>query len=169
MPKFIHSLKALAIYKSRIHFNSENDKQIYSLRNSSRGCLWTILDYGDALDQQELVNIGIAGVLFVAISSAGGISEERDSEIREELFNIADFLKFLNNGRDITKYPSFPPQPLLAKISIEQIEEEGANEEVDAQIANKGLYGNVKDKSKEVEGLLLNFFIDKNSSKPYWY
>ncbi|KAA6371080.1 MAG: hypothetical protein EZS28_033393 [Streblomastix strix] len=102
-------------------------------------------------------------MLVIAISTAGGQGEE-DDEIYWGLSRIFKFLSNLHQG----KY-SFPPQPLLARRSDEQIEEEGGNEEIDAQLINKGLQGNIKNNANYAKGAILNYFIEQGTSKPYWY
>ncbi|KAA6392800.1 MAG: hypothetical protein EZS28_011672 [Streblomastix strix] len=158
-PNTLHSLCTLTCYKINIHFNQENDKQTLPVRSSSGEFLYSIQSCGDASAQTKLVNARYAGVLVIAISTAGGHGEEKDDEICDRLFCISQFLNRLHQGR-INDEPSFPPQPLLARRSNEQIEEEGGNEEIESQISNKGLRGNIKINANETKGEILNCFIE---------
>ncbi|KAA6355755.1 MAG: hypothetical protein EZS28_048718, partial [Streblomastix strix] len=135
----LHSLTTLSIYKINIHLSQENDQQTLALRSGSRVCLWHIQYFGDASVHSELINIGYAGVLVIAISTASGHGEEYDGQIYKGLDYISTFLICLNKG----KLYSFPPKPLLAHRSDEQLEEEGGNEEIDSQLINKGISGNI--------------------------
>ncbi|KAA6377954.1 MAG: hypothetical protein EZS28_026520, partial [Streblomastix strix] len=162
-PKALHSLISLSGYKINIHFSQENDQQTLSVRHNSRWCLLYIHCSGDASAQTELVNTRYARVLVIAISTASGSGEEQDQEIWSGLFRLSNFLKCLHQG----KQNSFPPQPLLVRRSVEQIEEEGGNEEIDSQIINKGkFFGyNIKDDANEAKGIILNYFIEQGNTK----
>ncbi|KAA6357735.1 MAG: hypothetical protein EZS28_046738 [Streblomastix strix] len=164
-PKALHSLITLSGYKLNIHFSQENDQQTLSVRHSSRGCLGNIQEYGDASVQTELVNARYARALVIAVSTASGSGEEQDDEICDGLSSISNFLRDIHQG----DY-SFPPQPLLVRRSVEQIEEEGGNEEIESQIINKGHFGrNIKDEANRAKGEILNYFIDQGNQRPYWY
>ncbi|KAA6389854.1 MAG: hypothetical protein EZS28_014615, partial [Streblomastix strix] len=79
---------------------------------------------------------------------------------------MLDMLECLNKG----KQNSFPPQPLLAHRSDEQLEEEGGNEEIDSQLINKEHQDcNIKDYANEDKGRILNYFIEQGNPKPNWY
>ncbi|KAA6365506.1 MAG: hypothetical protein EZS28_038967, partial [Streblomastix strix] len=132
-------------------------------------CLRYIHYKGDASVQTELVNARYARMLVIAISTASGHGEEQDEEIFSGLFRISKFLKYLHQGRnnDEPPYQYFPPQPLLVHRSDEQIEEEGANEEIDSQLNNKGhQYYNIKNEANEAKGMILNYFINSVNPKP---
>ncbi|KAA6367025.1 MAG: hypothetical protein EZS28_037448 [Streblomastix strix] len=164
-PKALHSLITLSIYKIGTHFNQENDQQTLALRSGSIECLWLIQLYGDASAQSELVNANYTGVLVIAISTASGHGKKYDNEIRIGLYYIYIFLRCLNKGKQF----SFPPQPLLAHRSDEQLEEEGGNEEIDSQLMNKGFNSDIKNNANETKGEILNYFIDQGNRRPYWY
>ncbi|KAA6356785.1 MAG: hypothetical protein EZS28_047688 [Streblomastix strix] len=163
-PKTLHSLITLSSYKINIRFSQENNQQTFAVRHSSRGCLVNIQEYGDEYIHSELVNARYVRVLIIAISTASGSSEEYDEEIFQGLYRISIFLKCLYQGTY-----SFPPQPLLVRRSVEQIEEEGGNEEIDAQLINKGYRGNIKNSAIEAKGRIINYFIDQGNQRPYWY
>ncbi|KAA6362084.1 MAG: hypothetical protein EZS28_042389 [Streblomastix strix] len=165
-PNALHSLISLSGYKINIHFSQENDQQTLSVRHSSRRCLGSIQFFGDASIQSELVNTRYVRVLVIAISTASGSGEEQDEEIWSGLNNISKFLRDIHQG----KQNSFPPQPLLVRRSVEQIEEEGGNEEIDSQIINKGnFFGcNIKDEANEAIGEILNYFIEWGNPRPDW-
>ncbi|KAA6365087.1 MAG: hypothetical protein EZS28_039386 [Streblomastix strix] len=165
-PKVLLSLTTLSIYKIGTHFSYENDQLTLEVRDSSIRCLWHIQYYGDASVQSELVNANYIGVLVIAISTASGSGEEKDNEIYKGLDYIYRFLYKLNNGRNYNE--TFPPQPLLAHRSYEQIEEEGANEEIESQQINKGFNGDIKIGVNLVKGLILNIFIEQGNPKPDW-
>ncbi|KAA6363862.1 MAG: hypothetical protein EZS28_040611 [Streblomastix strix] len=165
-PKALHSISTLSCYKINIHFNQENDQQTLALRSSSRRCLFSIIqEYGDASDHTELVNANYVGTLVIAISTASGHGEEEDREIQNGLFRISEFLRNLRQG----KYNSFPPQPLLARRADEQIEEEGGNEEIDSQLINKGFSGSIKNSANRAKQMIMNYFVEQGSTRPYWY
>ncbi|KAA6336949.1 MAG: hypothetical protein EZS28_052833 [Streblomastix strix] len=103
--------------------------------------------------------------MVITISTAGGAGEEHDKVISFELCNISIFLEYLYQGKyDINS--SFKPQPLLARRSIEQIEEEGGNEELDAQMNNKGISGNIKHYANRAIAATLNCFIHYSILEP---
>ncbi|KAA6400317.1 MAG: hypothetical protein EZS28_004163 [Streblomastix strix] len=104
--------------------------------------------------------------MVITISTAGGSGEEQDLEIRNGLLDICWFLRELQVGRNDNN-SSFQPLPLHAKRSIEQIEEEGANEEIDAQMNNKGYHGIIKFRANEVKAKILNCFIHNSNLDPY--
>ncbi|KAA6392546.1 MAG: hypothetical protein EZS28_011925 [Streblomastix strix] len=132
------------------------------MRNSSRLCLWNVYFYGDEQVQSELVNIEYGRVMFITLSTAGGIGEEQDLEIFNGLYYIECFLRELYEGRNEWQ-PSFQPLPLLARITEEQIEEEGANEEIDAQMNNYNGYNYyIKKWANYVKAASLNHFIRRS-------
>ncbi|KAA6397076.1 MAG: hypothetical protein EZS28_007395 [Streblomastix strix] len=159
IPKLLQSLSEIACYKIRIHFNKDIDRQSLEVRSLSRWSLIQIQGFGDEQVQSELVNIGFGRVMSLSFCTAGGIGEEQDEEIRNGLYYIYRFLSDLHEGRTYGQ-PSFQPLPLLVRVSLEQIEEEGANEEVEAQMKNnKGYYGLIKGWAKCVKATILNHFI----------
>ncbi|KAA6367742.1 MAG: hypothetical protein EZS28_036731, partial [Streblomastix strix] len=111
-------------------------------------------------------------MFVIAISTASLIGEKQNNEIYWGLHHIYWFLKELHKGRNnvyFDYYPSFPPQPLLAKICIEQIEEEGGNEEAETYSINneyaKGYYY-IKEQAEAVKRLILNYFINRSNPRP---
>ncbi|KAA6386297.1 MAG: hypothetical protein EZS28_018178 [Streblomastix strix] len=110
----------------------------------------------------------------MVFSTAGGFAEENNFDILISLIKIDNFIFNLYNGRKISKRtprPSFPSQPILAKTCIEQIEEQGGFEEIEAHLTNQGKDGNdyIKFNAIEVKGDLSKFFIDESNPKPRWY
>ncbi|KAA6394605.1 MAG: hypothetical protein EZS28_009868 [Streblomastix strix] len=106
-------------------------------------------------------------MLTISICTAGGSGEEQDEEIRIGLFYMFCFLISLHKGK---KYPTYlPPLPLLAKTCIEQIEEEGGHEEVDALLNNKGREMHIKVQAIGTYGYILNFFVDQSNTLSWWY
>ncbi|KAA6377540.1 MAG: hypothetical protein EZS28_026933 [Streblomastix strix] len=102
-------------------------------------CLYKIQSYVDETVQQQLSQLGYLISLTSAIYAAGG-SGKGDAQ--------------------------FPPQPTLAKLSDEQLEEEGCLEEIEAQIINKGV-DNIKFCTNMAKQTISNIFIDKSNSSPY--
>ncbi|KAA6389436.1 MAG: hypothetical protein EZS28_015039, partial [Streblomastix strix] len=137
-PNLLLSLTSLTSFQIGIHISQEEDQLRFTVRSRSRLYLWLIQYYGDAQNQSELVNQGYGRVLSISVSTAGGVGEEQDKECSIRLNRIYQFFKDLNQGRNYRK-PSFQPLPLLTRVSLEQIEEEGANEEIDTQMNTKGL------------------------------
>ncbi|KAA6369604.1 MAG: hypothetical protein EZS28_034869, partial [Streblomastix strix] len=165
-PNALHSLSTLTCYKINIHFSQENDQLSFKIRNSSRWCLQQIHQFGETSAQSELINARYVGVLVITISTASGSGEEQDLEISNGLDFISDFLSNLNKGRSDYE-PSFPPQPLLARRSDEQIEEEGGNEEIESQLIKKGdQYYYIKSQANRAKGAILNYFIEQDNRKP---
>ncbi|KAA6402298.1 MAG: hypothetical protein EZS28_002172 [Streblomastix strix] len=113
----------------------------------------------------ELVNIGYAGVCIIAISTAGGIGVQ-DLEICDGLNHIFRFLKDLHQGKYLIPFPICPPLPLLSKSSIEQIEEEGGSEEIDAQLINNRQNGYIKYEANMAKSEILNHFIYRSDKEP---
>ncbi|KAA6383819.1 MAG: putative cathepsin B1 cysteine protease [Streblomastix strix] len=164
-PKALHSLSTLSIYKIGTHFSQQNDQQTLQVRSSSRDCLLQIYCRGDASTQTELVNARYAGALVIAISTAGGHGEEQDGEIYWGLNFISIFLRCLNQVRNFNA-TQFPPQPLLVRRSVEQLEEEGGNEEIESQINNKENSGNIKSQANRAKATVLNYFIEQGNQRP---
>ncbi|KAA6386295.1 MAG: hypothetical protein EZS28_018176 [Streblomastix strix] len=162
IPNLLKSLISLATFRIGTHLREEIDLQRIEVRNSSRWCLVAIQGYGDAQVQLELVNQGYGIVMSFSYCTAGGKGEEQDEEIRVGLINIYCFLKEIHEGRNDDWYLSFQPLPLLVRSTEEQIEEEGANEEIDAQLNNKGDDGDIKNWANESKAATLNRFIHSN-------
>ncbi|KAA6364928.1 MAG: hypothetical protein EZS28_039545 [Streblomastix strix] len=158
IPKLLRSLSTLVTFRLGTHLREEIDQQRLEVRSWSKLCLYYIQIYGDEQDQSELINMGYGRVISITYSTAGGNGEEQDDEIQIGLIYIYDFLKALHQGRNY-KQSSFQPLPLLARNTEEQIEEEGANEEIDAQIKNKGINGDIKNWAKGAKAAALNRFI----------
>ncbi|KAA6377230.1 MAG: hypothetical protein EZS28_027243 [Streblomastix strix] len=157
IPKLLQSLFALSLYNVCTRIDLDVDQQRVEVRHTSRLCLWNVYFYGDEQVQQELVNIEYGRVTSITFCTAGGIGEKQDLEIFNELYYIECFLRALHEGRNWQ--PSFQPLPLLARRTEEQIEEEGANEEIEAQIINKGYDGNIFYYANRAKAATLNCFI----------
>ncbi|KAA6353876.1 MAG: hypothetical protein EZS28_050597 [Streblomastix strix] len=130
------------------------------IRCNSRWCLYWIQWDGDEQDQTVLVNNGYGRVTSITFSTAGGQGEEQDDEIRNGLVCISDFLRRLHEGK--TQQSSFQPIPLLARNTEEQMEEEGAREELEAQMNNNGYDSNIKFWANEAKKATLNHFIHRD-------
>ncbi|KAA6376322.1 MAG: hypothetical protein EZS28_028151, partial [Streblomastix strix] len=155
IPKFLHSLTVLSSFKLGTQFSKKIDKQRLEVRHWSRECLDRIQQNGDEYDQTELVNNEYGRVICISLSTAGGIGEEEDYAICKLLIHINNFLTQIHEGRNDYQ-PSFQPLPLLARMTEEQIEEEGANEEVEAQMINYGhKYCNIKYYAKYAKAVIL--------------
>ncbi|KAA6378484.1 MAG: hypothetical protein EZS28_025991 [Streblomastix strix] len=157
IPKLLQSLVALSLYRLNSRLNEVIDRQELEVRHWSRYCLNWIQRFGDAQVQSELVNIGYGRMIFISFCTAGGKGEEQNKEINVGLNNISHFLRELHEGRNYRK-PSFQPLPLLARMSLEQIEEEGANEELEAQMCNNVYDGDIKSRANDVKATILNRF-----------
>ncbi|KAA6402275.1 MAG: hypothetical protein EZS28_002206, partial [Streblomastix strix] len=144
IPKLLHSLIALVTFRLGTHLNEQTDLLRLGVRRQSRYCLYWIRVYGDKQIQKELVNVGFGRMMSISFCTAGGIGEEQDGEINVVLSYISGFLKALHEGRNDEWLPSFQPLPLLVPVSLEQIEEEGAIEEIETQMNNNGNYGYIK-------------------------
>ncbi|KAA6363784.1 MAG: hypothetical protein EZS28_040688, partial [Streblomastix strix] len=73
------------------------------------------------------------------------------------LYNISWFLSELRIGRNKTS----KLLTLLVRRTLEQIEEEGANEEIDAQMNNNGYDGDIIDYANDTKTETLNHFIHR--------
>ncbi|KAA6379348.1 MAG: hypothetical protein EZS28_025127 [Streblomastix strix] len=173
-PNFLNSLIKLTEFKFNNDTNKEEDNQSKQIRNESRICLRIIHRYGNEQVQVELVTNRYPRVLVIDINTAGG-NEQLDKEISQGLYSIIDFIREILRGRrqthqDFNPGLSFPPQPVLFKSCQEQIEDEGANEEIEAQLVNKregpGYY---MDEANWAKGSILNIFIDNRNPQPQWY
>ncbi|KAA6385035.1 MAG: hypothetical protein EZS28_019438 [Streblomastix strix] len=160
IPKLLQSLFALSLYTIDTHISLELNQQRIELRSRSRKCLYWIQWNSDAQDQQDLVNNEYGRVMFISFCTAGGISDENNKEICNGLFYIYWFLKDLHEGRNY-RQPSFRPLPLLVRITEEQIEEEGASEEFDAQIKNNEYDGYIRKWANEAKAAIMNRFIHR--------
>ncbi|KAA6371737.1 MAG: hypothetical protein EZS28_032736 [Streblomastix strix] len=159
IPKFLHSLTVLSSFKLGNHSNQEVDLQRFNVRCNSRECLDRIQECGNAKDFADLVNIGYGKVICISFSTAGGIGEEHDKKILNVLNDIINFIRALHNGRNDEWQPSFQPLPLFSRRTEEQIEEEGANEEMEAQMNNNGYNRRIKYYAKYAKAVILNHFI----------
>ncbi|KAA6382185.1 MAG: hypothetical protein EZS28_022288 [Streblomastix strix] len=147
IPKLLQSLIAFVTFRLGAHLNEQTDLLRLEVRYQSRECLQQIQVYGDAYVQSVLVNNEYGRVMTLTFCTAGGVCEEDDLKICDGLSCISIFLRQLRYGRN-EWYPSFQPLPLLARVSLEQIEEEGAIEEIEAQMNNKGYNGDIKGQAK---------------------
>ncbi|KAA6381135.1 MAG: hypothetical protein EZS28_023339 [Streblomastix strix] len=154
----LRPLASLTIFKLGNYSNQEVDRLRFNVRCISRDCLSWILNSGDAQDFADLVNVGYGKVICISLSTAGGIGEEKDEEIWNVLIHFYWFLINLHEGRNELQ-PSFQPLPLLARITEEQIEEEGAIEEVEAQMSNNGFGRGIKICANDAKSETLNHFI----------
>ncbi|KAA6376648.1 MAG: hypothetical protein EZS28_027824, partial [Streblomastix strix] len=157
-PNFLHSLSALSLYKVGNHSNQEVNRLRLNVRYDSRWCLSWIRCYGDAQNFADLVNVEYGRVLSIAFCTAGGIGEQQDWEIFIVLNHFSDFLRQLHEGRYYRQL-FFQPLPLLARRTEEQMEEEGANEEIDTQMENNGNNGYIKKQANKAKAETLNCFI----------
>ncbi|KAA6378871.1 MAG: hypothetical protein EZS28_025604 [Streblomastix strix] len=152
----IYIVSSLQYLRDQIQ-NNNTRKQLIQIPKLLQSLVALSLYKDDEQDQTELVNFGYGRVTSISISTAGGIGEEEDLEIYYEQYRIYWFLRDLYEGRNYRK-PSFQPLPLLARMSLEQIEEEGADEEIDAQITNNG-YNGIKIYANKAKAVKLNRFI----------
>ncbi|KAA6333537.1 MAG: hypothetical protein EZS28_053158, partial [Streblomastix strix] len=157
----LRPLASLTIFKLGNHSNQEVDRLRLNVRYNSRYCLRLIQYYGDAQDFADLVNVQYGKVICISISTAGGIGEEQDKEIYNGLNDIYQILRVQYEGRNYQ--PSFQLLPQLARMTEEQIEEEGAIEEMEAQMNNYGnQYCNIMTQAKGAKVETLNHFIHNN-------
>ncbi|KAA6382064.1 MAG: hypothetical protein EZS28_022409 [Streblomastix strix] len=145
------------------------------IRRDSRRCLSHIQIYGDEQVHTKLIAFKYPRLLAISFSTAGGLEECDDHAIYDGLEFISNFIRNLHYGRKADKFwvgPELPPQKYSAKLANDQIEEEGTNEEIDAQLINegKGQYiGNIKEKTKQAKETILNLYIDISNSRPEQY
>ncbi|KAA6365776.1 MAG: hypothetical protein EZS28_038697 [Streblomastix strix] len=157
----LRPLASLTIFKLGNHSNQEVDRLRFNVRSNSRWCLRWIQEYGDAQEFADLVNVEYGKVICISLSTAGGIGEEDDEEIFNVLYRISYFLRELHKDRNHYQ-PSFQPLPLHVRKTEEQIEEEGAIEEVEAQLNNYGpQYQEVKFLANKARAEILNHFINR--------
>ncbi|KAA6367411.1 MAG: hypothetical protein EZS28_037062 [Streblomastix strix] len=163
IPKLLQSLSALVTFRLGTHIDLDVDNQRLKVRSRSRDCLSQIQHYGDEQIQTEIVNQEYGRVMSIVISTAGGKGEEQDYEIENGLLRISEFLTKLHNGRNQYWYPQLQPLPLLARRTEEQIEVEGSNEEIEAQMINKreGYYF-IMNYADDAKAATLNHFIHSN-------
>ncbi|KAA6388067.1 MAG: hypothetical protein EZS28_016405 [Streblomastix strix] len=138
-----------AVFRANINLMKDKDDQTIQNPINCRYCLNRIQSYGDEQVQVDLVTMGYSKVLGFALSTSGGNEQEQDEEIRDGLFKIYTLLISFHYGGD-----TLPSQPALSRICEEQIEEEGANEEIDSQYNSKGIDGDIKDNAKKAKGNL---------------
>ncbi|KAA6402936.1 MAG: hypothetical protein EZS28_001545 [Streblomastix strix] len=158
IPKLLQSLFAISLYKIGTHIDV--DRQRLEVRSWSRWCLSWIQQFGDEQVQTELVRQGYGRVMSISFCTAGGKGEEQDKEIWNVLRSIFWSLRDLYIGRNDWQ-PSFQPLPLLGRRSEEQIEEEGANEEMEAQMINNGLGRGIDNWANKAKEVIQNHFIHK--------
>ncbi|KAA6382538.1 MAG: hypothetical protein EZS28_021935 [Streblomastix strix] len=156
----LRSLIALASFKLGIHLSEEVDRQRLTLRYISRQCLYQIQRFGDEQVQSELANDEYGRVISITFSTAGGKGEELNKAISDGLLYISRFLNELQRGKTYGQQ-TFQPLPLLARRYEEQIEEEGANEEIEAQMSYNGLDSNINHWANKAKAATLNRFIHR--------
>ncbi|KAA6377268.1 MAG: hypothetical protein EZS28_027204 [Streblomastix strix] len=156
----LRPLASLTIFKLGSHSNQEVDRLRLDVRQKSRYCLSWIQFTGDAQDFADLVNVGYGKVICISFNTAGGIDEEEDEEIRNVLIYFYYFLRELHEGKDY-RQPFFQPLPLLSRRTVEQIEKEGAIEEIEAQMNNKGYDIDIKFMAKMAKTETLDHFIHR--------
>ncbi|KAA6373728.1 MAG: hypothetical protein EZS28_030746 [Streblomastix strix] len=157
IPKLLKSITTLSLYKIGIHIGQELDQMRFEIRSWSTDCLSWIRYLGDEQDQSELVNNGYGRVTSISFSTAGGKGEEQDDEISNQLCRIYHFLRALHYGN--TYQPYFQPLPLLVRNTEEQMEEEGADEELDAQMNNNKNRWSIRNWANRAKTMTLNCFI----------
>ncbi|KAA6377306.1 MAG: hypothetical protein EZS28_027167 [Streblomastix strix] len=160
----LRPLASLTIFKLGNHSNQEVDRLRLNVRQESKQCLRWIPNSGDAQDFADLVNVEYGKVICISLSTAGGIGEEDDKEINFGLMYIYNFLRVQYEGRNY-RQPFFQPLPLLARRTEEQMEEEGAIEEMEAQMINIGcvqrFFGDIKYYANWAKSATLNRFINR--------
>ncbi|KAA6361797.1 MAG: hypothetical protein EZS28_042676 [Streblomastix strix] len=161
IPKLLQSLIALVTFRLGTHLREQTDLLRLKVRRQSRLCLYWIQYNGEEQDQTVLVRQGYGRVMSITFSTAGGVGEEEDYEIYSGLIYIYYFFRKLHERRSYDWQRSIHPLPLLLRRSEEQIEEEGAIEEIEAQMNNKGYYGNIKQYANEAKTTILNRFIHR--------
>ncbi|KAA6391686.1 MAG: hypothetical protein EZS28_012784 [Streblomastix strix] len=92
--------------------------------------------FGNEIVQANLVAFNYSKELIAYISTASGKCQEQDKEIYRGLELINNYIQDLRQRRYELPWTYISPLPHLTKISVEQFEEEGGNEEVDAQSIN---------------------------------
>ncbi|KAA6376560.1 MAG: hypothetical protein EZS28_027915 [Streblomastix strix] len=108
-------------------------------------------------DFADLVNYEYGRVMFISFSTAGCICEEQVYEIWNGL--NCNFLFLRDIHQDGNYNTSFPHLPLFARITEEQIEEEGANEELEAQMSNNGYNDNILLQTNIAKATIMNHLI----------
>ncbi|KAA6394396.1 MAG: hypothetical protein EZS28_010077 [Streblomastix strix] len=161
-PNFLNSLIKLTQFNFNNGTNKEEDNQSLQIRNKSRSCLDIIHTYGDEQVQVELVTNGYPRVLVNVINTAGGSEQQDDWEIKQGLESIIKFIYVILEGRYNRGRP-FPPQPVLFKSCQEQFEDEGENEEIEAQLVNKGKRL-LKGQANLAKEMILNIFIEMSNT-----
>ncbi|KAA6395593.1 MAG: hypothetical protein EZS28_008882 [Streblomastix strix] len=160
IPKLLQSLIALVTFRLGTHLREQTDLLRLGVRRHSRYCLREIQYIGDEYVQSELVRQGYGRAMSITFSTAGGVGEEQDEEINVGLGDIFYFLRNLHEGRNDWQR-SFQLLPLLIRSTEVQIEEEGANEEIDAQMKNNGYNGEIFYYANEAKEATLNRFIHR--------
>ncbi|KAA6395675.1 MAG: hypothetical protein EZS28_008798 [Streblomastix strix] len=115
--------------------------------------------YGDKKLQQLLISDQFARIIVQLISICGGIGEYNTNRIEDSLSTISQLLTGFR-GTDIMR-DYLQPESELLQITIEEIEDEGGQEEVDAnQFHMKGSEDEISDNAKWVMIDLINSFKD---------
>ncbi|KAA6387526.1 MAG: hypothetical protein EZS28_016945 [Streblomastix strix] len=162
IPNLLKPLITLGTFRIGTHLREEIDLQRIEVRSWSRQCLYYIQGQGDKQVQTELVNNSYGRMICISFSTAGGKGEEYDQDIYYRLIRISRFLRQLHEGRHYFGQPPFQALPLLVPVSLEQIEEEGANEELEAQMKNIGYNGGIKAWANDAKAAILNHLIHSN-------
>ncbi|KAA6373566.1 MAG: hypothetical protein EZS28_030907, partial [Streblomastix strix] len=126
---------------------------------------------GDEYAQDELVTNGYPRILVNIINTAGGNEYQQDEWIDQGLNNIYNFIIKILKGRQTDIFnprPSLQPYPVLFKSCLEQIEDEGGNEEIEAQLVNKaiGEYDGIHNNSNLAKRRILNIYVDNSNPRP---
>ncbi|KAA6334921.1 MAG: hypothetical protein EZS28_053015, partial [Streblomastix strix] len=137
--KHLQSLITHSRFKVGTHIDLDVDRQRLKVRRQSRWCLYWIQNESDEQVNSVFFNQEYGRVMPISFSTARGFGEEQYRQIYNGLYRISVFLEELHEGRNNNCYPSFQPLPVFARRSEEQIEEEGENDELDAQMNNNGV------------------------------
>ncbi|KAA6401526.1 MAG: hypothetical protein EZS28_002950 [Streblomastix strix] len=136
-PKLLESIGKLAQIKFLEPTMNEKDiDSICRIKYNFLKCMRQIQQFGDDKTLERLTNNFYAHSLVLAIASCGGSSIQNNDVIEQAALNTEKFFTELFLGRN-KAHEFFGSQKSLAKISLEQSEEEGGYEEVDAWLKVK--------------------------------
>ncbi|KAA6359656.1 MAG: hypothetical protein EZS28_044817, partial [Streblomastix strix] len=123
---------------------------------------------GDESVQEQLINSGYIQSIAFMTSLCSGCSRESTDEISLTLQYFSHLISQLNHGRSVQN--PFPPQPTLAKISGENIEECGFYEEIDGQLINLSKFNSqIVESATLSKSAVQNIYIDPSNPRPYLY
>ncbi|KAA6399360.1 MAG: hypothetical protein EZS28_005113 [Streblomastix strix] len=134
VPKVFVALLNLVIFNESEQQCAEIVQRAVDIRSKSLSSLYHILTYGNAQIRKHIIcDLKYYHTLVGVIGIGGACQEENDIVIHQGIISFYLILQYFRLG---DSYNRFPSQLDLVKVVEEQIEQEGADEEIETHIFN---------------------------------